>query len=103
MSRYCIKGRWYTAKPNSRLRYDSSSESEPEKGKDAKKVDQLNAINPKQSIIETPKQSAIETSKQSAIEAGSNCDANIPSKENLSQSKVVKPKTERGVRKNLNL
>lgn len=78
MSRYCLRGRWYSLKPNSRLRYDSGSESEPEKGKDAKKVD------------------------ESKIETGSNSDA-IPPNETFSKSKVVEQKTKQSTRKNLNL
>lgn len=75
MSRYCLRGRWYSLKPNSKLQYDS--ESDPEEAKDAKKVVQLTAIIPKQSIV---------------IEKGS-------TSENLSQSKVEEPK----IRKTLNL
>lgn len=92
MSRYRLNGRWYPCKPNSKIRYDSTSESESEEGKDAKKIDHLVDIKPKQSKIETPK-----------IDTGSISTVNIPSKENLSQSKVVEQKTKPKIRKNLNL
>lgn len=82
MSRYCVRGRWYSPRPNSTLRYDSGSESESEEGKGAKKVAQLIAINPKQSKIETSSKS----------------EATVPS-----QSTVVELENKPKIRKNLNL
>lgn len=79
MSRYCLRGRWYMLKPNSKLRYDSDSDSEAEDRQDAKKP----------------------------IESCPKLQENIPSKDNLPsnlpQSKVTEPKARPKIRKILNL
>lgn len=66
MSRYCIKGRWFYCTPNSKIRYESSSEYEDDKyvkpGKPGSKLEQVE-LEPVKEKVQKPSAEVNKNSK----------------------------------------